>query len=274
MDEITKKLRKPLSIDQVEFRVQSVSTKGYVTLLAFKTARTDMDRLDEVFGVMGWQRRHTRDNHNCIISIWDEKNKQWVEKEDTGTESFSDKEKGLASDSFKRAGFNWSIGRELYNYPKMFLQLYPDEFKLVKKKTPQGEKEIAQTTFAFDLDKWTWELDITDDGKVTSLVGKDGKGRLRYDSRREFNGIPKDNNQQPSNPPQQQTAKPQQQPKKEPANKTVSGKPKMSDEVFQQAMKSVKIDVLTKALTKYDLTNDQMGNISLRIEELKEKQNV
>lgn len=256
MDEITKKLRKPLSIDQVEFRVQSVSTKGYVTLLAFKTARTDMDRLDEVFGVMGWQRRHTRENHNCIISIWDEKNKQWVEKEDTGTESFSDKEKGLASDSFKRAGFNAGIGRELYNYPKMFLQLYPDEFKV--------ESNKAKTTFEFDLDKWTWELDITDDGKVTSLVGKDGKGRLRYDSRRDFNGVP-DGNKQPSNPPQQQ-------PKKEPAKTTVSGKPKMSDEVFQQAMSSVKIDVLTKALTKYDLTNDQMGNISLRIEELKEKQ--
>ena len=46
---------------------------------------------------------------------WNEK--QWVSKEDTGTESFTEKEKGLASDSFKRACFNWGIGRELYTAP-------------------------------------------------------------------------------------------------------------------------------------------------------------
>jgi len=264
MDEITKKLRKPLSIDQVEFRVQSVSTKGYVTLLAYKNSRTDMDRLDEVFGVFGWQRKHTRDNHNCIISIWDDGKKQWVEKEDTGTESFSDKEKGLASDSFKRACFNLGIGRELYNYPKMFLQLYPEEFNVSNNK--------AKTTFDFKLDKWNWELDITDEGKVNRLIGQDDKGRLRFDSNRDFNGIPKGNEQQQTTPPKQpkqQTAN-KTPTQTESANKTVSGKQKMSDKVFQQAMKSVKVDVLTQALTKYDLTNDQMGNISLRIEELKE----
>ena len=70
---------------------------------------------------MNWQRIHTRDNANCIVSIWDEKKQQWISKEDTGTESNTEKEKGLASDSFKRACFNWGIGRELYTSPFIWI---------------------------------------------------------------------------------------------------------------------------------------------------------
>lgn len=80
-----------------------------------------MDILDEKFGVFGWQRHHNRENANCIVSIWDAEKKQWIEKEDTGTESYTEKEKGLASDSFKRACFNVGIGRELYTAPDMFV---------------------------------------------------------------------------------------------------------------------------------------------------------
>ncbi|MFQ9151613.1 MAG: hypothetical protein ACLR6B_08925 [Blautia sp.] len=56
---------------------------------------------------MNWQRFHSRDNANCTVSIWDDDRKIWVSKEDTGKESYTEKEKGLASDSFKRACFNW-----------------------------------------------------------------------------------------------------------------------------------------------------------------------
>lgn len=62
-------------------------------------------------------------NANCIISVWDDDKKQWIEKEDTGTESNTEAAKGLASDSFKRAGFNWGIGRELYDAPFIWVQL-------------------------------------------------------------------------------------------------------------------------------------------------------
>jgi hypothetical protein len=55
---------------------------------------------------MNWQRHHTRDNANCIISIYDEDKGCWVDKEDVGTESNTEAQKGLASDSFKRAGSN------------------------------------------------------------------------------------------------------------------------------------------------------------------------
>ena len=105
-----------LKADEIDVRIAQVTEKG-VSLLLYKDARVDMDILDETVGAMNWQRKHTRDNANCVVEIWDEEKKQWVSKEDTGTESFTEKEKGLASDSFKRACFNWGIGRELYTAP-------------------------------------------------------------------------------------------------------------------------------------------------------------
>lgn len=112
-----------LTADEIECRVAQCTEKG-VSLLLYKDARCDQTILDETVGAFGWMRQHTRDNANCIVSIWDEKKQQWVLKEDTGTESNTEKEKGLASDSFKRACFNWGIGRELYTAP--FIWINPD----------------------------------------------------------------------------------------------------------------------------------------------------
>ena len=94
--------------DDIEVRIQSVN-KGGARLLLYKNARVDMAILDETFGPMNWQRKHCRDNQNCIVSVWDETKGQWIEKEDTGTESNMEARKGLASDSFKRACFNWGM---------------------------------------------------------------------------------------------------------------------------------------------------------------------
>lgn len=110
-----------LRADEIELRVGSVSKKG-ATLLLYKDARCDQNILDETVGPMNWQRHHSRDNANCVVSIWDSEKKQWVEKEDTGTESQTEKEKGLASDSFKRACVNWGLGRELYTAPFIFIE--------------------------------------------------------------------------------------------------------------------------------------------------------
>ena len=105
-----------LRADEIDCRIAMVKQSG-LSLLLYKDARCDMNILDETVGPFNWQRTHTRDNANCIVSIYDEDKKQWVSKEDTGTESNTEKEKGLASDSFKRACFNWGIGRELYTAP-------------------------------------------------------------------------------------------------------------------------------------------------------------
>lgn len=112
-----------LTAEEIECRVATASDKG-VSLLLYKDARCDQNILDETVGAMNWMRSHTRDNANCVVSLWDEKKQQWISKEDTGTESNTEKEKGLASDSFKRACFNWGIGRELYTAP--FIWVNPD----------------------------------------------------------------------------------------------------------------------------------------------------
>ena len=119
-----------LNADEIDCRVSTVSEKG-LSLLLYKDSRVDMNLLDETVGPMNWQRSHTRENANCIVSIWDSEKNQWISKEDTGTESFTEKEKGLASDSFKRACFNWGIGRELYTAP--FIWVMASNVKLIEK---------------------------------------------------------------------------------------------------------------------------------------------
>lgn len=109
-----------LRADEVDVRIGTVKQNG-VSLLLYKDARCDMNVLDETVGSLNWQKQYSRDNANCTVSIWDEAKKQWVSKEDTGTESYTEAEKGLASDSFKRACFNWGIGRELYTAPFIWI---------------------------------------------------------------------------------------------------------------------------------------------------------
>ena len=109
-----------LRADEIDCRIAMVKTNG-VSLLLYKDARCDMNILDETVGPYNWQRTHSRDNANCTVSLWDDEKKQWISKEDTGTESNTEAEKGLASDSFKRACFNWGIGRELYTAPFIWI---------------------------------------------------------------------------------------------------------------------------------------------------------
>lgn len=115
-----KEFRK-LKADEIDCRIGLIKENG-LTLLLYKDARCDMNILDETVGPMNWKREHTRDNKNCIVSIWDEDKAQWISKEDTGTESNTEAEKGLASDSFKRACVNWGIGRELYTAPFIWIK--------------------------------------------------------------------------------------------------------------------------------------------------------
>ena len=105
-----------LEADEIDVRIAMIKQNG-LSLLLYKDARVDQNILDETVGEMNWQKHYSRENANCIVSIWDKDKSQWIEKEDTGTESYTEKEKGLASDSFKRACFNWGIGRELYTAP-------------------------------------------------------------------------------------------------------------------------------------------------------------
>lgn len=150
-----------LKSDEIDVRVASINEKG-LSLLLYKDARVDQDILDETVGPFNWQRKHTRDNANCIVALWDDNKKQWIEKEDTGTESYTEKEKGLASDSFKRACFNWGIGRELYTSP--FIYIPADKCKIEQR----NGKYITYDKFYVDA------IEITDK-VITGLSIKNNK---------------------------------------------------------------------------------------------------
>lgn len=107
-----------LKESEIDVRVAQVKEKG-LSLLLYKDARCDMNILDEIVGPYSWQREHKVINNRlfCTVSIYDKEKCIWVSKQDVGTESNTEKEKGQASDSFKRACFNWGIGRELYTSP-------------------------------------------------------------------------------------------------------------------------------------------------------------
>ena len=176
-----KKLSEPLTVGQIEFRVQSINNGGYATILAYKDARVDMQRLDDVCGQLNWRREHSRDNKNCTISVYDENRDQWVSKEDTGTESNAEAEKGLASDSFKRAGTNWGIGRELYAYPHISIKLNKDEYYTTKyfDKFKKKEVEKSKASWGLKLKEWDWYSEFTN-GKISFLAARDNNKNNRW----------------------------------------------------------------------------------------------
>ena len=120
-----------LRADEIDVRVGQVGD-GWATLLLYKDARVDMDILDETIGPGLWQRKHyeVKGNMYCSVGLYLE-GLGWVWKDDCGTESNTEKEKGESSDSFKRACVNWGIGRELYTSPKIFIK-YETENKKIK----------------------------------------------------------------------------------------------------------------------------------------------
>ncbi len=150
-----------LKADEIDVRISQITDKG-LSLLLYKDARCDMNILDETVGAFNWQRTHTRDNANCVVSIWDETKSVWVSKEDTGTESNTEKEKGLASDSFKRACFNWGIGRELYTSPFLWVSAADCN---IKETTGRDGKKTYTCYDKFEVTKIRIE-----DKKITALA--------------------------------------------------------------------------------------------------------
>lgn len=150
------------------------SNKPYATLLIYKDARVDQRILDETFGPMNWQRSHEIIDGRlyCTVSIWDDDKQRWISKQDVGTESNTEKEKGQASDSFKRACFNWGIGRELYSAPKIVLYLNEGEYYT---KEVKGEVKMQMST-VFHVSR----IEYDDDGNIIGLVVCDKDRNVRY----------------------------------------------------------------------------------------------
>ena len=161
-----------LTADQIEVKVKQVSAKGAVLLL-YKTARTDMELLDKVVGPMNWavDYREIKGNLYCGIGITED-GEHWVWKWDCGIESRADgdgnEKKGEASDAFKRAGFKWGVGRELYTSPFTFV-------KVETEKNDRGQFVMKDKFARFKV------AEIAYEGRsVSRLVITDNKGAVVF----------------------------------------------------------------------------------------------
>lgn len=149
-------LARCLHPDEVECRIGQVSKSGKgLSLLLYKTSRTDMALLDETFGPMNWQCRYeeVKGVLNCTLSVYDGDRGIWVDRQAAGTESNMESEKGESSDALKRAGFLWGIGRELYTAPFIWIKAADCEIKNGK----------CYDSFAVD------EMEVAN-GRITALA--------------------------------------------------------------------------------------------------------
>ena len=158
-----------LNSDEIECRVGTISEKG-LSLLLYKDARADMKILDETFGAMNWERQHELigDNLYCTVRIWDENKHQWISKMDVGTESYTEKEKGQASDSFKRACVSVGIGRELYSAP--FIWIPATKVNIQKK----NDRYITYDKFKVK------EIHYNQNREISGLVISNQNGQVVY----------------------------------------------------------------------------------------------
>lgn len=158
-----------LKANEIECRVGTISEKG-LSLLLYKDARCDMKILDEVYGASNWQRKHEVIGGNlyCTVSIWDEEKRQWISKMDVGTKSYTEKEKGEASDSFKRACFSHGIGRELYTAP--FIWIGASKVNIQRK----DNKYVTYDKFSVS------SISYNDNREITGLTIINQDGRVVY----------------------------------------------------------------------------------------------
>ena len=165
--------------DEIECRVGTISEKG-LSLLLYKDARADMRILDETFGCLNWQRSHQMIGSSlyCTVSVWDNDKQQWISKMDVGTESYTEKEKGQASDSFKRACVSLGIGRELYTAP--FIWVSANKVNIQKK----GEK-----VFTYDKFRLT-DITYNESREIVGVVIVNQDSKVVYSSQERYDSKP------------------------------------------------------------------------------------
>ncbi len=165
---MSKLVFRDLTAAEIELRVGMINEDG-LTLLLYKDARCDMNILDETVGAENWQREHyeCKGNLFCRVAIntdYDDPTAppNWVYKSDCGTESNTEKEKGESSDSFKRACVCWSIGRELYTSPFIYI---PATDKKGEPNYRTKQKNGKLTTY----DNFYIEKILIEDKKITAI---------------------------------------------------------------------------------------------------------
>ena len=159
-----------LEADEIECRISVISEKG-LSLLLYKDARVDQKILDETFGMFGWKRSHQSIDGNlyCTVEIRDRETGEWIAKQDVGTTGYAEKEKSQASDSFKRACFNWGIGRELYSAP--FIWVPASKVQMQKK----NDKYYCNENFHVAA------ITYSESREITGLSVTNDRGEIIFD---------------------------------------------------------------------------------------------
>lgn len=160
-----------LKSDEIDCRVAQIK-KTWLSLLLYKDARVDMNILDETVGPLNWDRDHKELKGNIYagIGIWNEEKNRMIWKWDAGKESNTEAEKGEASDSFKRAGVNWGIGRELYTSPAIFIPITDKEGNVNYETEEKKGKLVTKTRFYVEA------IQIVDK-EITGLSIKNNKNK-------------------------------------------------------------------------------------------------
>ncbi|MBQ8806162.1 MAG: hypothetical protein IJZ68_06720 [Bacteroidaceae bacterium] len=150
-----------LRAEEIEVRVGQIYD-NYLTLLLYKNARCDQDRLDAKYGPLGWQTSYQILDGQlfCTVSVRNPDTGEWISKTDVGTPSNTEAEKGRVSDAFKRSCVCWGSGRELYSAPE--IKVYADKTQI--KKNQKGKlacyDKFAVKSIAYDKQRRISKLEI------------------------------------------------------------------------------------------------------------------
>lgn len=155
-----------LKANELQIKCTDTKFKGSATLLIYKDARVDQKVLDETITPMRWQKDYKEIDGKvyCGVGIKNADTGEWVWKWDCGTEGNFEAEKSEASDAFKRACFNWGLGRELYDTPK------------IKIKCPDSYYYSDKLTMTFTVKSIEWNMDT-----LVDLVIVDRNDHIVYD---------------------------------------------------------------------------------------------
>lgn len=157
-----------LTPNQIEVRPTGTTPKGQCTLLLYIDSRCASNILDETVGAFNWSIEYKPIGDKVFgrLSIYDEEGNIWVHKEDTGSASEFESDKGLSSDILKRCLARWGCDY-LYTAPKIKIQC-PNTYYFNDKMTMSFSvksidyvgKHISQLTIAdrFDNVVFDWAI--------------------------------------------------------------------------------------------------------------------
>lgn len=159
------------TLEAHEIDCKATVVENKVEIVLHSKAATCTKLLNEIVGVMNWEKEYTSGNKNCIVRIWDKDKNMWVSKEDCGG-PLTDVEghKGQASNGFKRVcALGWGLGIELYSQPAIRIAM-TDDNTIYDSKGFIVKENYSVKEIAYDQER-----------NITKCVIVDSEGNVVYD---------------------------------------------------------------------------------------------